>query len=146
MAGWSSRNNVFAAGRHARRAQMISYEVVLLLSSVCGDDGRLALAHQNRRAQNHYTWGFPTGTSSHPGAWRAFHVRHCGHGGDQPLAIRPARSESELVAAITLEYSGFKFALFFLGEYVACFPSQGGHHAVSGGCRRRFSLPDRVPS
>ena len=40
--------------------------------------------------------------------------------------------ESEIIAGYYIEYSGFKFALFFLGEYLGHVRHQrAGHHAVS---------------
>jgi len=38
-------------------------------------------------------------------------------GGDEPLPIRPLEADSEIVAGYHTEYSGIKFALFYLGEY-----------------------------
>jgi len=88
MAGWSSRNKYSLLGAMRAVAQMISYEVVLLLSSVVVVmmAGSLRLLKLWRRRTTIHG-AFRTGTSSRPGAWRLCHVRHCGHGGDQPLTI-----------------------------------------------------------
>ena len=52
--------------------------------------------------------------------------------------------ESEIIAGYYIEYSGFKFALFFLGEYLGCSRSAGwaSRSFWAAGTRRAF--PDFV--
>ena len=93
MAGWSSRNKYSLLGAMRAVAQMISYEVLLLLSSVAVVmiTGSLSLT-KIVAAQNQYTWGLSALVHLHAvGTGGLRHVRHCGHGRDQSLALRPAR-------------------------------------------------------
>jgi len=73
MAGWSSRNKYSLLGAMRAVAQMISYEVVLRLSSVVVVmmAGSLSLT-KIVEAQNHYTWGFPHWYIFTPGALAGF--------------------------------------------------------------------------
>jgi NADH-quinone oxidoreductase subunit H len=55
--------------------------------------------------------------------------------------------ESEIVAGYHTEYSGFKFALFFLGEYLAMFALSGlGVTLFLGGWAAPFSFLNFIPS
>ncbi len=92
MAGWSSRNKYSLLGAMRAVAQMISYEVVLLLSasSVVMIAGSLSLP-KIVDAQNQYTGIFPHWYIFTPWGLAGFRdVRHRRHGGNQPLALRSA--------------------------------------------------------
>ena len=55
--------------------------------------------------------------------------------------------ESEIIAGYFTEYSGFKFALFFLGEYLGMFAISGlGITLFLGGWAAPFSFLTWVPS
>jgi NADH-quinone oxidoreductase subunit H len=138
MAGWSSRNKYSLLGAMRAIAQMISYEVVLLLSgvSVVMISGSLRLT-KIVEAQNHY------GTALLPSSWPItgwlpnwyiftpwgfvafvmFAIAATAETNRSPFDL--PEGESELVAGYHTEYSGFKFALFFLGEYLAMFSISG---------------------
>jgi NADH-quinone oxidoreductase subunit H len=56
-------------------------------------------------------------------------------------------AESELIAGYFTEYSGFKFALFFLGEYFGLFAICGlGITLFLGGWTAPFAFLDFIPS
>jgi len=127
MAGWSSRNKYSLMGAMRAVAQMISYEVPLLLSSVAVVmvTGSLSLV-KIVEAQNHYTWGLPHWFIFTPWGLAGFlmyAIAATAETNRSPFDL--PEGESELVADYHTEYSGFKFALFFLGEYVAMFSISG---------------------
>ncbi len=149
MAGWSSRNKYSLLGAMRAVAQMISYEIPLLLSSIAVVmiTGSLSLP-KIVAAQAGYTgiwphwyvftpWGF--------GAFLMFAVAAMAETNRTPFDL--PEGESELVAGYFTEYSGFKFALFFLGEYLGMFSISG--IAVTlflGGWAAPFSFLTWVPS
>ena len=56
-------------------------------------------------------------------------------------------AESEIIAGYFVEYSGFKFALFFLGEYLGLFAVSGlGITLFLGGWTAPFSFLAWIPS
>ena len=149
MAGWSSRNKYSLLGAMRAVAQMISYEVPLLLSSVVivMMTGSLSLERMVE-AQNHYTGIFPHWFVFTPwglAGFAMFVIASMAETNRSPFDL--PEGESELVAGYFTEYSGFKFALFFLGEYVGMFGIAGlGATLFLGGWSAPFSFLTWVPS
>ncbi len=149
MAGWSSRNKYSLMGAMRAVAQMISYEVPLLMSSVTivMITGSLSLV-KIVEAQNHYTWGLPHWYIFTPwgcAAFVMFAISATAETNRSPFDL--PEGESELVAGYFTEYSGFKFALFFLGEYLGMFSISGlGTTLFLGGWSAPLSFLNFVPS
>ena len=149
MAGWSSRNKYSLLGAMRAIAQMISYEVVLLLSAVCVVmiAGSLRLT-DIVDAQNQYSWGLPHWYIFTPwglGAFIMYAIAATAETNRSPFDL--PEGESELVAGYHTEYSGFKFALFFLGEYLAMFSISGmGTTLFLGGWSAPLSVLNFIPS
>ena len=149
MAGWSSRNKYSLLGAMRAVAQMISYEVPLLMSSVAVVmiTGSLSLV-KIVDAQNQYTWGLPHWYVFTPwgcAAFVMFAIAATAETNRSPFDL--PEGESELVAGYFTEYSGFKFALFFLGEYLGMFSMAGlGTTLFLGGWSAPVAVLNFVPS
>jgi NADH-quinone oxidoreductase subunit H len=149
MAGWSSRNKYSLMGAMRAVAQMISYEVVLLLSSVAVVmiSGSLSL-EKIVEAQSHFSGIFPNWYIFTPWGFAGFvmfAIAATAETNRSPFDL--PEGESELVAGYHTEYSGFKFALFFLGEYLAMFSISGlGTTLFLGGWSAPFSFLTWIPS
>jgi len=149
MAGWSSRNKYSILGAMRAVAQMISYEVPLLLSSVAVVmiTGSLSLT-RIVEAQNQYTGIFPHWYVFTPWGFASFlmfAISATAETNRSPFDL--PEGESELVAGYFTEYSGFKFALFFLGEYLGMFSISGlGATLFLGGWSAPLSILNFVPS
>jgi NADH-quinone oxidoreductase subunit H len=149
MAGWSSRNKYSLMGAMRGVAQMISYEVPLLMSSVAVVmmTGSLSLG-KIVEAQNQYSWGLPHWYIFTPWGLAGFvmyAIAATAETNRSPFDL--PEGESELVAGYFTEYSGFKFALFFLGEYVGMLSISGlGATLFLGGWSAPLSFLQFVPS
>jgi NADH-quinone oxidoreductase subunit H len=112
LAGWSSGSNYPLLGSIRSSAQMISYEVGmgLALVAVLMYSGNLRMSAIV--AQQDKVWNvipqFP--------AFVAYLI--CGLAETNRPPFDLAEAETELVAGFHTEYSGIKFAMFYLGEYV----------------------------
>jgi len=149
MAGWSSRNKYALLGAMRAVAQMISYEVPLLLSATCavmtaGSLSTVAIVAQ----QGGFTGIFPHWYVFTPWGFAAFllfMIAALAESNRSPFDM--PEGESEIIAGYFIEYSGFKFALFFLGEYLGMFAISGmGITLFLGGWGAPFSFLDFVPS
>lgn len=118
VGGWASNSKYALMGGMRAAAQMISYEVPLLLSvvGVVLLSGSLSL-RDIVVAQDGYFWNwhiFPQCV-----AFVIFLIASVAELNRTPFDLPEA--ESELVAGYHVEYSGFRFAFFMLAEYVYVF-------------------------
>ena len=120
MAGWASRNKYSLLAAMRALAQVISYELPLILSVVpvvliAGTLSLQDIVH----AQGFWTFGAlphwfvftPWGAAG----FAIFLVAALAESNRSPFDLPEA--ESELIAGHLTEYSGFKYALFFMSEY-----------------------------
>jgi len=127
MAGWSSRNKYALMGAMRGIAQMISYEVPLVLSTIAVvmSVGSLSLP-SIVEAQSTYSFGLPTWHVFTPwglSGFVLFLIAGAAEANRAPFDLPEA--ESEIIAGYLTEYSGFKYALFFMGEYLGLFAITG---------------------
>ncbi len=149
MAGWSSRNKYSLLGAMRAIAQMISYEVPLVLASIvvimaAGSLSTVSIV----RAQAGYTGIWPHWFVLTPWGFAGFvlfMIAATAESNRSPFDL--PEGESEIVAGYYIEYSGFKFALFFLGEYLGMFATSAMAITLFlGGWAAPFSFLTWVPS
>ena len=114
MAGWASNNKYSLLGGIRATAQMISYEIPLGLSllAIIIMTGSLKLTDVNDMQKG--LWNFFTP----PGFIGFFIFLVAIFAETNRLPFDLAEAESELVVGFHTEYGAFKFALFFLAEYM----------------------------
>jgi NADH-quinone oxidoreductase subunit H len=112
LAGLSSNNKYSLMGGLRSSAQMISYELTLGLSALCVVimSGSLNLYDI---VKDQSVW--PNAIPLFP-AFVLFFISGVAETNRAPFDLPEA--EQELVAGFFTEYSGMKFAMFFMGEYV----------------------------
>jgi NADH-quinone oxidoreductase subunit H len=117
IAGWSSNNKYALLGGMRAVAQGISYEIPLVLAALVPVTlaGSLSVSDIVRYQQQHgWVALWPPG----PGilAFVMFFLASLAEANRIPFDIPEA--ESELIAGVTTEYTGMKFGLFYLAEYL----------------------------
>ena len=124
IAGWASGSKFPMLGAMRAISQMVSYELPLMISAlaVVMMSGTLSLAGIVE-AQGGYTLGFlPQWNVFTPWglvAGLVFLIAAIAESNRCPFDL--PEGESEIVAGHMTEYSGFKYALFFMGEYLGLF-------------------------
>jgi NADH-quinone oxidoreductase subunit H len=117
LAGWSSNNKYALLGSMRAVAQNISYEIPLMLSTM----GVVLIAQTMRMTEIVNLQEKMWFVVLQPLAFIIFFCSSLAEANRAPFDIPEA--ESELVAGFHTEYSGMRFALFFLGEYTSIFVS-----------------------
>jgi len=149
MAGWSSRSKYSLLGAMRAIAQMISYEMPLVLSSVvvimaAGTLSTVEIVNM----QATYTGIFPHWYVFTPWGFTGFilfMIAATAESNRCPFDM--PEGESEIIAGYYIEYSGFKFALFFLGEYLGMFATSAMAITLFlGGWAAPFSFLTWIPS
>jgi NADH-quinone oxidoreductase subunit H len=143
MAGWGSNNKFSMLGAMRAIAQMISYElpliitvlpIVMIVGSLNPDQ---IVAAQTKMWFVLTPWGAV--------AFILFFVSGLVESNRTPFDV--PEGESEIVAGHMTEYSGFKYATFFLAEYLGMFAVSG--LAVTlflGGWHAPLSIFEFIPS
>ena len=119
MAGWSSNNKYSLLGAMRSGAQIVSYELSagLAILSIVVLTGSLKISDIIASQQN--GWWIFKGHIPAMISFVIFIIAVTAETNRAPFDM--AEAESELTAGFHTEYSGMKFALFFLAEYVNIF-------------------------
>ncbi|MFT4588611.1 MAG: NADH-quinone oxidoreductase subunit H [Candidatus Binatia bacterium] len=154
MAGWSSRNKYSLLGAMRAVAQMISYELPLLLSAVSVvmivgslNPNEIVAAQEGFKGAGGLIPNWHVFTPWGLAGFGLFMIAAAAESNRSPFDLPEA--ESEIIAGYFVEYSGMKFATFFLAEYLGLFVISslgivlflGGWHAPAP-----FALFEIVPS
>ncbi len=118
MGGWASFNKYSLLGGIRAAAQIISYELPLILAPV----GVVMLAGTmslNGIVASQSGWFWDWYVFQQPLAFIVFFIAATAEGNRTPFDLTEA--DSEIVAGFATEYSGMRFGFFFFAEYVGVF-------------------------
>ncbi|MBU2494033.1 MAG: NADH-quinone oxidoreductase subunit NuoH [Bacteroidetes bacterium] len=164
MAGWASNNKYSLLGAMRSVAQIVSYEIptAIVILTVVMMTGTLSL-HKMSEMQTAYFWNWNLFGGAGEGfqhillipfmfvAFIIFYISSLAEVNRTPFDIPEA--ESELVSGFHTEYSGMKFAMFFLAEYANMFAVSaiavaiflGGYQSPFGYFGNVIDVPWLVP-
>jgi NADH-quinone oxidoreductase subunit H len=146
LAGWASRNKYSLLGGMRAVAQLVSYEVPQVLATVpiLLWTGSLSLVDIVNQQVNTGYWNI----LSPPGllAFGLLTIANIAEVNRTPFDLPEA--ESEIIAGYHTEYSGMRFGLFFLAEYLSVFGVSclGTALFLGGGSLPFTSFPERFLS
>jgi NADH-quinone oxidoreductase subunit H len=128
MAGWASGSKFPMLGAMRAISQMVSYELPLMISAlgVIMVSGSLSLPEIVDKQGGFHLGFIPAWNLFTPWGLMAgliFYIASIAEANRCPFDL--PEGESEIVAGHMTEYSGFKYALFFMGEYLGLFAISG---------------------
>ena len=150
MAGWASGSKFPMLGAMRAISQMVSYELPLMISAlgVVMVTGSLSLPEIVEKQGGFHLGFVPSWNIFTPWGLMAgllFYICSIAEANRCPFDL--PEGESEIVAGHMTEYSGFKYALFFMGEYLGLFAISGlGITLFLGGWQAPLPGLDFVPS
>ncbi len=114
VAGWSSNNNWSLLGSMRTASQMISYEVTMGLTiiGVLMVYSSMQLTEIGAAQENFWRWGIIL----QPLGFIMFFTASIAE--NKRIPFDAPEAESELVAGYFTEYSGLKFGMFFMAEFI----------------------------
>lgn len=115
VAGWSSNNKYALLGAFRTIAQLLSYEVPLVLALIVPVMLAGTMSMQAMTVAQQGMWFIFMA----PVAAVIFFIANLAEVGRAPFDLLEA--ESEIIAGYNIEYSGFKFGMFMAGEFMHAF-------------------------
>ena len=124
MAGWSSNNKYALLAGFRVVAQLLSYEIPMVLAMLApvllvGTMRMQELAQAQSLFIGPINLGIGWFVFLLPGAFLIYFISALAEGEQTPFDLLEA--ESELIAGFHIEYSGMKFAMFFLAQFLNTF-------------------------
>lgn len=121
LGGWSSNSHYSLLGGLRGAAQLVSYEVALSLALISGvmAAGTLSMTGIVEAQQQRGVWFAFDNFGLMFVPFVVYFISSIAETNRAPFDLPEA--ESELVAGYSTEYSGFRYAIYFLAEYTAMF-------------------------
>jgi NADH-quinone oxidoreductase subunit H len=121
LGGWSSNSHYALLGALRSAAQLVSYEVALAFALLSGVmlAGTLSMQGIVKAQLDHNVWGAFANYGFMLVPFAVYVIAATAETNRAPFDLPEA--ESELVAGFHTEYSGFRWALYFLAEYANVF-------------------------